>query len=244
MTAHSLTKKVNAAILWMAVATFPAQGYQYDHDPAAQEIEQAIHLTPNLEKGRKAYFVCAVCHLPEGWGTPDGRYPQIAGQLSSVTIKQLADIRARNRDNPTMLPFTSKQEFGGLQEIANVAAYIAQLPMNPKNRVGAGSDLAFGKELYEENCLDCHGENGEGDKKKHIPLVQGQNIMYLTRQFEWIKDGRRRNSHKEMVEQIKNFSQREEAAVLDYVSRLKPPKEKLAEPGWLNPDFPNFSRYP
>lgn len=244
MTAHSLTKKLNTVILLMAVAAFPVQGYQYDHDPAALEIEQAIHLTPNLESGRKAYFVCAVCHLPEGWGTRDGRYPQIAGQLSSVTIKQLADIRARNRDNPTMLPFTSKQEFGGLQEIANVAAYIAQLPMNPRNRVGTGSDLAFGKKLYEDNCLDCHSENGEGDKKKHIPLIQGQNIRYLTRQFEWIKDGRRRNSHKEMVEQIKNFSQREEAAVLDYVSRLKPPKEKLAEPDWLNPDFPNFSRHP
>lgn len=243
MTAHSLNKKVMAALLLLAVVAFPAQGYQYDHDDTAMEIEQAIHLNPDIENGRKAYFICAVCHLPEGWGTHDGRYPQIAGQLSSVTIKQIADIRARNRDNPTMFPFTSKHELGGLQEIADVAAYIAQLPMNPRNRVGPGNDLVLGKDLYEENCVDCHGENGEGDKKKHIPLIQGQNIRYLTRQYHWIRIGRRRNADKEMVEQIRNFSRREEAAVLDYVSHLKPPKGRLAKPGWLNPDFPNFSRH-
>ncbi len=69
------------------------------------EYEQALNLTPNLENGKKAYFMCTVCHRPEGWGSKDGVYPQVAGQLSTVTIKQLADIRARNRDNPTMRPF-------------------------------------------------------------------------------------------------------------------------------------------
>jgi hypothetical protein len=40
-----------------------------------------------------------------------------------------------------------------------------------------------------------------------------------------------------MVKQIENFTDADEIAVLDYVSRLKPPKEMLAEPGWQNPDF-------
>jgi hypothetical protein len=31
---------------------------------------------------------------------------------------------------------------------------------------------------------------------------------------------------------------------LDYVSRLRPPADKLAEPGWTNPDFPKFARQP
>lgn len=77
-------------------------------DPAlvAAEFEKAVHLKADVENGLKVYRLCAVCHQPEGWGTHDGDYPQIAGQHSSVTIKQLADIRARNRDNPTMFPFT------------------------------------------------------------------------------------------------------------------------------------------
>jgi len=211
---------------------------------AAKEVEKALHLTPNPDNGRDAYMLCTVCHRPEGWGSPDGVYPQIAGQLNSVIIKQLADIRARNRDNPTMRPFTSTQLLGGAQEIADVAAYIAKLPMSPQNGVGPGFDLELGEKLYKENCVDCHGEQGEGDEKDHIPLIQGQHYRYLLRQFEWIRIGRRRNADPDMVEQIRRFTPREESAVMDYVSRLRPPAEKLAKPGWLNPDFPKYSRRP
>ena len=211
---------------------------------AAREVEKAIHLMPDVENGKKVYLVCAVCHTPEGWGTADGRYPQIAGQLASVTIKQLADIRARNRDNPTMRPFTSPQLLGGPQEIADVAAYIEQLPMNPQNGVGPGRDLEYGEKLYRENCVDCHGDRGEGDSDEHIPAIYGQHYRYLMRQFEWIRIGKRRNADKEMMEQIHAFTPRDQSAVLDYTSRLRPPAERLATPGWRNPDFPKYSRKP
>ena len=128
--------------------------------------------------------------------------------------------------------------------MADVAAYIAQLPMTPNNGVGPGMDLASGERLYKENCVDCHGENGEGDVKKHIPLIQGQHFNYLERQFRWISDGRRRNADEEMVKQIESFWGRDITDVMDYTSRLRPPKEKLAEIGWQNPDFPNYVRKP
>ena len=170
---------------------------------AAEEVETALKLTPNLEQGKKVYQVCSVCHRPEGWGSVSGAYPQVAGQLSSVIIKQLADIRARNRDNPTMFPFTSPQTLGGVQEIADVAAYIAALPMNPQNGVGPGNDLAHGEKVYKENCVDCHGAKGEGIEVEQTPLIQGQHYHYLKRQFEWIRLGRRRNADSKMVKQIK-----------------------------------------
>ena len=34
-----------------------------------------------------------------------------------------------------------------------------------------------------------------------------------------------------------DFSPRQIQAVLDYVSRLEPPEELRATPGWRNPDF-------
>jgi hypothetical protein len=40
-----------------------------------------------------------------------------------------------------------------------------------------------------------------------------------------------------MVAQIKDFTDREIRAVLDYVSRLEPPDELRAPDGWRNPDF-------
>jgi len=211
-------------------------------EAAMDEYQAALQLSPDLENGKRVYRICTVCHAPEGWGLESGAYPQVAGQLRTVIIKQLADIRARNRDNPTMLPFTSPQLLGGAQEIADVAAYISQLPMSPHNGVGPGMDLAWGEQLFKDNCTECHGDRGEGNLEDHIPAIYGQHFRYLLRQFEWIKMERRRNADRKMVKQIHNFTHRDIYAVLDYVSRIRPPQEKLAAEGWQNPDFPKFAR--
>jgi len=232
--------KISTAICIFAYSS--SISHAAESDEAMEEYDLAITLTPDLANGRKAYESCAVCHDPEGWGNEEGTYPQIAGQLASVTIKQLADIRAGNRSNPMMTPFSSVKALGGPQAMADVAAYIEQLPMTPNNGVGPGIDLASGERLYKDNCVDCHGENGEGNAKKHIPLIQGQHFNYLKRQFHWISNGKRRNADEEMVEQIKSFWGRDITDVMDYTSRLRPPKEKLAEIGWQNPDFPNYVR--
>ncbi len=196
--------------------------------------------------GVAVFEVCSACHLPEGWGTKDGTFPQLAGQHTSVIIKQLADIRAKNRDNPTMYPFALPKEIknaapevgGGPYAIAAVAEYISHIPMNPDNGVGAGDDLELGAKLFKENCVRCHGDQGQGDKEKYYPRIQGQHYKYLLRQFEWIRDKKRRNANPDMVKQIAGFSNKDMKAVVDYVSRLKPPKEDLAPSAdWLNPDF-------
>lgn len=206
------------------------------------EFEEALELTADLDNGRKLYRMCVACHGPEGWGDDNGSYPQIAGQLPGVIIKQLADIRAGNRDNPIMRAFTTVRALGGAQEIADVAGYIAGLPMTPYNGLGSRRDLELGKEIYARDCADCHGYNGEGDVKKHVPVIHGQHYEYLERQYRWIRNGRRRNANEEMVEQIQGYSLREEKAVLSYAATLVPPEEKLADPDWQNPDFPNYAR--
>jgi len=206
------------------------------------EFDIALKLTADVDKGRELYKLCVACHGPEGWGNSNGLYPQIAGQLAGVSIKQLADIRAGNRDNPIMRAFTSNRILNGAQDIADVAEYIARLPMTAKNGQGNNYYLAQGKEIFQQDCADCHGENGEGDGKKHVPVIQGQHYQYLRRQYRWIRDGRRRNADEKMVEQIQRYSLREEMAVLAYTASLKPATEKLAPAGWKNPDFPNFKR--
>jgi cytochrome c553 len=201
------------------------------------EKDEAMHLKPNKEHGKDVYEVCSACHLPEGWGSEDGTFPQLAGQHVTSTLKQLADIRAGHRDNATMYPFALPSEIGGAQALADVAAYIEALPMNPKNGLGEGTDLALGEKLYKDNCVKCHGEQGEGNNEKFYPKVQGQHYKYMLRQFEQIKGGKRRNSNPDMVQQVKGFSDQDMKAVIDYTSRLKPPKEKLGAVGWKNPDF-------
>ncbi len=85
--------------------------------------------------------------------------------------------------------------------------------------------------------MRCHGEHGEGSNEKYYPRIHAQHFKYLLRQFEWIRDGKRRNANPEMVQQIKGFSDKDMVAVMDYVSRLKPPKEMLGDPDWENPDY-------
>ncbi len=209
----------------------------YEWNAGGGEQDEALHLKPDLVNGRDVYEVCAACHLPEGWGQTDGTFPQLAGQHPKVIIKQLADIRALNRDNPTMYPFALPDQIGGPQAIADVAGYIQKLKMNPEPGMGDGKDLEHGKKLYKENCAQCHGEHGQGDNDKFYPRLEGQHYNYLMRQYQWIKEGKRRNANPDMVKQIQWMTERDTKAVLDYVSRIKPPADKIGEKGWKNPDF-------
>ncbi len=206
------------------------------------EQDEALHLTPDLEHAIEVYEVCAACHLLEGWGTKDGTFPQLAGQQKNVVIKQLADIRALNRDNPTMYPFALPESIGGPQSIADVAAYIEKMPMNPDNGKGEWEEgspqFAKGAKLFKDNCIQCHGEKGEGNEEKFYPKIQGQHYKYMLRQFEWIRDGKRRNANPDMVKQIANFSDDDMAAVINYVSRIPVDKDLVAPSvDYRNPDY-------
>lgn len=202
----------------------------------------AHDLEGNMEDGLDVFEVCSACHLPEGWGTKDGTFPQLAGQLKNVIIKQLADIREGNRDNPTMYPFALPESIGDAQALADVAAYIGKLKMNPENGKGDWAEgtpeFDQGKQLFADNCVKCHGEHGQGNEEKFYPRLEGQHYLYMLRQFEWIRDGKRRNANPDMVEQIKNFSDKEMQMVINYVSRIPvDPADLAPSADWLNPDF-------
>jgi cytochrome c553 len=206
---------------------------------AAREIERALTLEPDLARGLEIYRTCAECHLPEGWGLPNALVPipQLAGQHRTVVIKQLADIRAGNRESVVMSPYATVELIGGAQAIADVAGYIDSLEMSVDTGKGPGEDLELGAELYRDNCVRCHGPTGEGDRDAYVPRIQAQHYPYLVRQFDSIQHGKRRNANPEMVTQIRDLSPRQIQAVLDHVSRLEPPEELRAPQGWRNPDF-------
>jgi cytochrome c553 len=196
-----------------------------------------LALTPNIEKGLEIYRSCALCHMPEGWGLPGGTVPQIAGQHRTVLIKQLADIRAGNRDSVVMLPYATVEAIGGAQAVADVAGYIDTLEISVENGKGPGRELELGQRIYGENCARCHGATGEGNADESVPRIQAQHYNYLLREFRSIQEGRRKNANAEMVKRIHDVTEPQSLAVLDYVSRLEPPEEMQAPPGWRNPDF-------
>jgi cytochrome c553 len=85
--------------------------------------------------------------------------------------------------------------------------------------------------------MECHGENGEGSNDGLGPRIQAQHYKYLMRQFQWIRDGKRRNAGEEMTALSQELGDREINAVLDYASRLQPAEELRAPASWKNPDF-------
>ncbi|MBL8921376.1 MAG: c-type cytochrome [Myxococcaceae bacterium] len=196
-----------------------AKGYKWN----AQEGEkiEALKLKGDAKRGEEAYEVCSACHLPSGAGRPDGTFPQLAGQHSTVLIKQIADIRAGLRDNPIMYPFAAT--LTDPQELADVSAYIETLKIPHDNGKGAGTDLETGKKLYVRDCQSCHMANGEGERAKFYPVLAGQHYKYMLRQATEIRDGKRRNANPDMVKVIKTYSDKEIDAIVDYMSRLEMP---------------------
>jgi len=198
-----------------------------DYQWNAQEGEkiEALQKKGDVKRGEEAYEVCGACHLPSGAGRPDGTFPQLAGQHTTVLIKQMADIRAGLRDNPTMYPFAIT--LTDPQELADAAAYIEKLciPVDHGKYEGAYAaiQISKGKELYEKQCLECHGANGEGNKEKFYPVIAGQHYKYLLRQMTEIRDGHRRNANPDMVKVIKPYTNDQLVAISAYQSSLKMP---------------------
>lgn len=189
------------------------------------EMKAALDAKGVAKKGEEGYEICGACHLPSGAGRPDGTFPQLAGQHTTVLIKQMADIRAGTRDNPTMYPFA--KELVDPQELAHVAAYIESLciPIDHGHYEGADAakQIAAGKDLYEKQCVECHGKNGQGEKAKFYPVIAGQHYKYLIRQMTEIRDGHRRNANPEMVKIIKPYTNEQLVAISAYQASMSMP---------------------
>ncbi len=232
------TKNQPKHLLWHLIVTFILSNFITCFAFASPTLVSVSSLKGNTENGKDAYHTCALCHTPEGWGTKNGYYPQLSGQHPNVLIKQLVDIKQGKRSVPTMIPFADLIFDKGHQNVADVVSYISSLPMTPNNAVGKGDNLDLGEKLYTQQCESCHGAKAEGNNEKSYPLLQGQHYQYLLRQMQWIKQDIRTNGDEMMREHISAFKDTDMQAVADYVSRIKPDKNKVAESiNWQNPDF-------
>ena len=206
------------------------EGKDYKWNEQAGEKIEALHKKGDVKNGQEVYETCGACHLPSGAGRPDGTFPQLAGQHSTVLIKQIADIRAGLRDNPTMYPFA--MVMNDAQELADVSAYIGSLCIPLGNGKYEGADaaaqIAKGKELYEKECKECHGVNGEGNKEKFYPVIAGQHYKYLLRQMNEIRDGHRSNANPDMVKIIKKYDNAQLVAISAYQASLTMPGSMCA----------------
>ena len=205
-----------------AQAAEPAGGAskKYVWGKMLPEQVEILKLTGDVTRGKEAFSACKGCHKNDAGGIVDGTYPKLAGQHSSVIIKQVTEVRAGARINPKMEPFAGDHAVTQ-QEIADIAVYLQSLETVRENGKGPGKALARGKVLYEKGrCDTCHGEHGEGDASRAYPVVASQHFEYLRREMDMIQKGTRGNSHPRMVKAIANYSRDDIEAVADYMSRM------------------------
>ncbi|MCG6861415.1 MAG: c-type cytochrome [Chromatiaceae bacterium] len=199
--------------------------------------KEALGLAPDVLNGMEIFDSCAACHRSEGWGMEDGSSPQLAGQHRSVLIKQLTDIRSRKRGMPEGARCSSvlPDAITNVQDLADVAAYSEMLPMNPEWGKGPWGpetpEYAQGERIYKDNCSRCHGDAGMGNGEELLPRINGQHHEYLLRQLVLIRDGKRGNADRDMVKQIKGFTDEDMQLVINYVSWQQVPKDQLADFG-------------
>lgn len=184
------------------------------------KLNKVVMLTPDLKAGEKTYVLCAACHGNDGFGQQQGEFPSIAGQHQRVILKQMLDVQSKKRINPTMYPFTDLETLGGLQGMADIAAYTAALAANPSPVTGKGDALDKGRILYKTHCVTCHGKDAQGSAEHFYPRLTNQHYPYLVRELGWIRDKVRKNSDPAMVLILQNFVDDDIQAVADYLSRL------------------------
>ena len=115
----------------VALAAAPAphkegiEGKDYKWNAQESEKMEALKKKGRIKEGEEAYEACGACHLPSGAGRPDGTFPQLAGQHTTVLIKQMTDVRASRRRNDKMLPFVDRHVLSP-QDIADIAVYLNQ----------------------------------------------------------------------------------------------------------------------
>lgn len=198
--------------------------YRGRTEAAIAEFRAAVALEPNLAHGKTLYAACAQCHGADGSGSADGTIPVVAGQHVSVLVKQLVDFRHDRRWHAKMREAVKSHEFGGSQDLLDVAAYAESMerPAPREGGMGDGKALHQGQVVYYRDCETCHGRLAEGDLQTLRPRLAGQHYAYLLRQLNETAAGQRPGMDDEHVKRIGALSEADRAAVADHLSRLSP----------------------
>ncbi|KIF80298.1 c-type cytochrome [Noviherbaspirillum autotrophicum] len=165
---------------------------------------------------------CVACHGAAGNSTI-AQNPKLAAQHDTYIVKQLADFKTPQRNNPVMSSIAN-----GLTEadMKNVAAYLDKQAAQPGS-AKSKETVEFGKKIYrggiaEKNvpaCAGCHGASGDGIPAQ-FPRLAGQHQEYTAAQLTAFRAGTRKNSP-QMTTIAKRMSDEEIQAVADYVAGLK-----------------------
>lgn len=161
----------------------------------------ASQLTPplaraddDLARGEVLFALCGTCHGTAGQGDRARGAPALAGLERWYVEAQLQKFRAGHRAYHAadvmglqMRPMASTLTSD--VDVANVAAYIAELPTTVPPTTVEG-DVARGSKLYAP-CAACHGVDAKGTEALKAPALVNQADWYIVAQLKSFRSGMR-----------------------------------------------------
>jgi cytochrome c553 len=143
---------------------------------------QAEALKGDVQAGERKNTMCVGCHGIVGYQAtfPEVyKVPKIAGQSEKYIVNALAAYKNGERKHPSMRGISATLNE---QDMADLAAYYAQLGVNPSAaplaKAAAGSAKAA--ELVAKGaCTSCHGESFNQAIDPGFPKLAGQYRDYL-----------------------------------------------------------------
>jgi len=184
----------------------------------------------DLAKAKQtASQVCAACHAADG-NSVLAPNPVLAGQHADYTFKQLANFKSQGakpaeRSNPIMAGMVANLSDDDMRGLG--AYFEAQ---KPAPRAARDAGLAkLGQAIYRGGilaknvaaCSACHSPNGAGVPAQ-FPRLAGQHADYTIVQLKAFRTGERANdSNRAMRMVAEKLSDREIAAVAEYISGLR-----------------------
>ena len=125
--------------------------------------------------------------MPDGhWLAPSLRDPAQAG-LSKWSVEAVADLLQHGRNaSATVMGPMAEVVFDGTQYLSRddlraMAVFLKDLPAKPVTPApfeGASSEqLVLGKQLYGQQCADCHGAQGQGAPGAYPALAGNRSVQ-------------------------------------------------------------------
>lgn len=183
--------------------------------------------------------VCAQCHGLKGEGKEDVRAPSIANLPNWYVITQVTNFHDGKRGSDmkvdpqgalmALIAKALKPE-----QVQAVALVVEKLPLViPAKRMIEGTDVAAGKLLFYEHCMECHRYNASGEMAFGSPPLVGRQAWYLLAQlmkFKNLHRGTVKGDEKgaKMVQMATLFIEDEAAMknVVSYILTLNPTPEE------------------
>ena len=151
---------------------------------SAAEIRDDPELLNFALAGGRAAFAdnCAPCHAPGGAGRPGG-FPVLAddawiwgGTLDAIEVTLRHGIRwdADEDTRVSDMPRFGADELLTREQISDVTQYVLAFTGRTQDAEAA----ARGEPLYAEQCVACHGAQGEGNAELGAPRLSDQVWLY------------------------------------------------------------------